>query len=348
MIPSAHAEWSRRRLLLSVAGSALLAGCGGGLGGDDKLAIKAATYLTPSYKDIFPAFSMFMNTVTDRSGDRAKFDWFHSETLLSAEQLIPGLLQGNVDVVFTTNAYVSSSYPVLAMMELPFVTGTQEELAKATRVGSELYQLINKQLARTQKGSLRFLASMVLPTNTIWTVDRPVRTLRDLQGLRIRTAGAIEAAAIKAFGAASTTMSSAELFEALKRGTIDGMVGIPTTLVSRDLLGVIKYGTLVHLGHASVNIYVRRQWFDQLPQALKSAVMEGARAYNTKGTAKNVRISKQALPEIEGSGIQMIEVSEEERRKFRRAAESVIDKWRKNFSAPDIADKALSLLSRSG
>ncbi len=53
--------------------------------------------------------------------------------------------------------------------------------------------------------------------------------------MRIRVAGEIEGETVKALGAAPVSMGSAEVFEALQRGTIDGMMSYVGTVVSRDL-----------------------------------------------------------------------------------------------------------------
>ncbi|MGH3355411.1 MAG: TRAP transporter substrate-binding protein [Nocardioidaceae bacterium] len=334
---------TRRRFLSLTAMAAAVTACGvpdsAGTGGGK---LKAATYIPPSYKDLFPPFQMFMETAKKESGGDLVFDLFHSETLLSADQLVPGLLQGVADAVFQVSSYVSSSYPVLGVYEMPFVNNDIAQTERALEVGGPLYDMINKELGA--KG-LRLIGSMLTTEEWIWTMEKPIRKPSDMEGLRIRTAGEVEGETVKALGGSPVSMSSSEVYQALERGTIDGMISYTGTVISRDLQEIIRYGTVGHFGHYGVDTYVRKEWFDGLDSAAQEALLAAGRKYWKDGTAHQHQVIEQSyLPKIDQAGIELFEPTGAELKAFEQATTGVYDWWRNRVGSTALADRALNLV----
>ena len=340
---------SRRGFLAATAAAAALTACGapttssgGSGGGATGKKIKAATYIPSSYKDLFPAFQTFFDAAGKASDGALEFDMFDSGKLLAADQLIPGLTRGVADLVFQTSSYVSTSYPILGAIELPFSNEGTEQVERALAVDSPLYTLFNEQLG---KKSLHLLGSMPTAPEYLWTMKKPIRTPSDVKGMRIRTAGAVEGETVKALGGSPVSMSSAEVYEALERGTIDGMISYPGTVISRNLQEVLKYGTRAHFGLYSVDIYVRKKWFDGSDEERKAALLDGARAYMKKGTAHQLKVHEEEyFPAMKKAGLEILEPSAAQLKTFTQACKDVEDWWRKQVGDKAAADKALQLV----
>jgi TRAP-type C4-dicarboxylate transport system substrate-binding protein len=333
---------TRRRFLSLSAMAAAVTACGvpesGGAGGPDK----AATYIPPSYSDLFPPMEMLIQTAKQQSGGDVAFQMFHSETLLEAEQLVPGLLQGVADLVFTTSSYVSSTYPILGAVELPFNNDGVQQTYRALDVGSPLFDLFNAELAKQE---LHLVGSMPTSVEWIWTMDKPIRKPADMEGLRIRTAGEVEGQTVTALGGSPVSMSSSEVFQALERGTIDGMISYIGTVISRDLQEIIRYGTMGHFGEYCLDAYARQDWWSDLDAKGRQAMLAAARVYHQKGTAHQLRVHEQDyLPAIEKAGIELIEPTSAQMKDFQQTTASVHDWWRRQVGDPALADRALRLV----
>src|SRR5690606_29403088 len=105
-------------------------------------------------------------------------------------------------------------------------------LRRAIRPGRPQFHLINKELAGQ---GVRILGGMPTTFEYIWTVDKPILKPEDVRGMRLRVAGEVEGETVKALGGAPVTMGSAEVYQALEKNTIDGLVSYIGTVVSRDL-----------------------------------------------------------------------------------------------------------------
>ena len=330
-----------RRAFLSAAGLGLaaagLTGCGPAHPGGSRTST-VATYIPSSYDDLYPGIEKFNDVATERSRGRLALDLFDSGTLLGAEQLLPGLLSGVADVIFQTSSYVSSTFPVLGAMELPFITQDYPRLRRAIAPGGPQHTLINRTLAA--KG-VRILGGMPTTFEYLWTVDRPIRTPEDVRGLRLRVAGEIEGETVKALGGAPVSMGSAEVFEALERRTIDGMVSYVGTVISRDLQNIIRYGTVGHFGAYTVDAYCRSDWYAKQDPVVRQALDAAGRALYEDGTATMVKAhTEDYLPKAEAAGVELIEPDPAQLRAFHRAVAPVHARWRRLLDA-SVAERAV-------
>lgn len=337
----------RRRLLAMAGLPVLLAGCGGTAGtsaltrgGHSASDVRVSTYLTPSYEDLYPGIQMFVDAAAKAKG--VSVDLYDSGALLNAEQTIPGLLQGVADVVVQTSSYVSTSYPILGVYELPFVNEGFEQIRKALAYDSPLSRLINENL---RPRGLFSLGAMPTTQEWLFTVDRPIEKPEDVRGLRIRTAGHVEGQTIRALGGSPVSLSSAELYEALERGTIDGMVSYMGTVISRDLQNVLKYGTEAHFGDYSVDPYANVHWYDSLPATTREALQAGGKAIAEDGTAHEVSIHENEYrSRIEDSGVEIITLDDAQTERFRQATQPVLQWWKDMVGDSELADRALKMV----
>lgn len=339
----------RRRQFLSVAAAGLaaagLAGCGRAQAGGATEPLTAATYIPDSYDDLYPGIEAFVDTATARSQGQLSFDMFDSGTLLGAEQLLPGLLLGVAEVMFQTSSYVSSSYPVLGAMELPFVTEDFAKHRRAIEPDGPLHALINERLA-TQ--GVRLLGGIPTSFEYLWTIDRPIREPADVRGMRIRVAGEIEGETVKALGGAPVSMGSSEVYQALERGTIDGMMSYVGTVISRDLQQIIRYGTVAHFGAYTVDAYCRSDWYAEQDPVVRAALDAGGAALYQRGTDNMVTVHREEyLPAVGEGGVELFEPSPDELTAFRDAVAPVYDRWRRLMGSPQTATRALDLLRKA-
>lgn len=327
---------------LAGLGAVGLSGCGRSEGVTPGGTVTTATDLPSSYEDLYPGIERFMDTVAASSGDRLRPDMFESGTLLGAEQLMPGLLGGVAGLIFQTSSYVSSSFPILGALQLPFGSEDYAQQRRAADPDGPLSALVNAQLAGQ---NLRLLGGMPTTFEYLWTVGRPILHPEDARGLRIRVAGEIEGETVKALGAAPVTMSSSEVFEALERGTVDGLVSYVGTVVSRDLQEIIRYGTAAHFGAYSVDAYCRADWYARQPPELRAALDAAGHAIYRDGTAHMVGVhEKDFFPSVREAGVEIVEPDAAELAALRTALAPVQGRWRELVGDPAVADRALDLV----
>ena len=83
----------------------------------------------------------------------------------------------------------------------------------------------------------------------IWTIDvpiimtksKPIKSIADLKGLKLRTPSQMSARSIQALGAVPVPMPITKLYNALARGTVDGVLVSPTVLHSFKIKEVTRF-----------------------------------------------------------------------------------------------------------
>jgi TRAP-type C4-dicarboxylate transport system substrate-binding protein len=338
----------RRRLLsaaLASAAAAGVAGCSRAPAGGGSPPVRATTYIPSSYDDLYPGIEMFLATATKASGGALSFDLYDSGTLLAAEQLLPGLLPGVTDVTFQTSSYVTSSFPILGAMQLPFITDDVGRTGRAMDPGGGLVRLTNELLATR---NIHMLGGMPTGLEYMWTIDAPIRKPEDVAGMRIRVAGEIEGETVKALGGAPVFMGSSEVYEALERGTIDGLISYVGTIISRDIQQIIRYGTVARFGEYTVDAYCRKDWYDAQPAGARAALDRAGRDMYQRGTSKMRAVhEKEYLPAVTEAGVQLVRLSGAELDAFRRAVRPVYGHWRSILGNDGAAAQAIGMIGRA-
>ena len=307
-----------------------------------------AHYVPTAYPE-FPIIQGFVDYINQHGKGRVHIEHFHSGTLLKSKETMPGLMQGTADIILHIDAAIMGTYPIMGIIELPLLypdVGTSYEKLK---IGSPLYQLINQELA---KKDIIAIATWPVLYEYIWT-KKPIRKPDDLKGLRIRAAGRVEAAVIKALGAAPTTTSSAELYEAVKRGTVDGVMCMGTTIMTRGLQDEVKYVTKPPLGAYSVEIYMRLDKWKGLTPDIRELLLEAGKRFGSmyleysappgdKYGGYATYGEKHTWPLLRKAGIKEIVLTKEEQQEFKKRLKPIWDWW-KGLLPPGVGEKAIKL-----
>jgi len=195
---------------------------------------------------------------------------------------------------------------------------------------------------------VRLLGGMPCTFEYLWTIGRPILRPEDVRGLRIRVAGEIEGETVKALGGAPVFMGSSEVFEALERGTIDGLMSYLGTVVSRDLQDIVRYGTRAHFGAYTVDAYCRSDWYAEQPPELRAALDEAGRALYRDGTEVMVGVHEgDYLKAVLDGGVEIVEPGGAELEAFRAAVEPVYGRWEHLIGDPAVSERAVALINEA-
>ncbi|MXN64390.1 C4-dicarboxylate ABC transporter substrate-binding protein [Stappia sp. GBMRC 2046] len=92
-----------------------------------------------------------------------------------------------------------------------------------------------------------YLGTDATPPYNLLTV-KPVRSVADMAGMRIRTGAPLYAGLVDALGGEATQIPSSELFESLSQGVIDGTFSANHEIIANRLGDVVKYVTEMEEG----------------------------------------------------------------------------------------------------
>ncbi len=152
--------------------------------------------------------------VEKRTQGRVVVEYFPGQTLTKAAQVYDGVVTGLSDIGLALFAYTRGRFPVMAAVDLPL---GYESGRAATMVVNDVYRKFTpKELSDTKVMYLHAHGPGVLHTK-----NKPVRTLEDLKGLKLRGHGT-SALIVKALGATPVSMPMPELYQSLQKGVVEG------------------------------------------------------------------------------------------------------------------------------
>lgn len=177
---------------------------------------------------------VFADEVEKASGGKITFEPYHAGQLGKESTML--VTSGLSEMGLLVPSYETDKLPLTSVTELP---GLHENACKGTRKywnvakeGGALYEAEYKRLG------VRPLYVILLPPYQLMTNTKPVDSIADVAGLKIRANGAAMDKTIRALGAIPVKVTTNELYDALSRGTIDGSFWIigTTKLVGLEKL----------------------------------------------------------------------------------------------------------------
>jgi len=143
---------------------------------------------------------------------------------------------------------------------------------------------------------------------------RPVRTLADLKGMRLRSGGAPYSRWAEAAGATPVNIQVNDTFESLSQGVIDGSMASIADLTSFRLIELVKHVTDLKLGtyHTTSNFTVALPVWQDMSEDERRAFIRAANRANTVFT-ESWGYTKPgiAIEEAKKAGIEFIEPAQD-------------------------------------
>lgn len=147
---------------------------------------------------------------------------------------------GQADIVIFVNGYTPGRFDIMEVAELPFMCDNAELYAG---VVDHFYQTHLAQYGE-YKG-VHPLSVFVVGTGQLFNNKRPIRTLADIKGLKLRSPQPGVTESLNLLGAVPVSKPASELYELLSSGVIDGTLLVPESVGSFKLIDSLPYATIV-------------------------------------------------------------------------------------------------------
>ena len=209
-----------------------------------------------------------------RLGDRVTAEIYPASQLGAIPRMVEGLLLGTIESFVTPTSFVVPVDPRMAVFDAPGLFRSPEHLQRVITDPDVRTRALAMLEGRGVKGIGIFYNSPVVVLSR-----RPIRTLADFRGQKIRTfASPLQTRPMEHLGATPVPMALSEVMPALQSGAIDGLLaGIPVLSALR-YFDVAKTVTEIHPAIVVSLFLVNRRWHDRLPADVRTVMAEeGAR-----------------------------------------------------------------------
>jgi TRAP-type C4-dicarboxylate transport system substrate-binding protein len=218
--------------------------------------------LPNSKGDIFVATEL-----TRRTNGRVQVDIYHGQTLGKVTEIIDLVGGGAIDMGNFGHGYSFARLPMNEFFNAPMIYKNHEIASKMSKLG---YQTQKKVQQDMKKNNLYpFLFGAITEYRLI--SKKPIRTLADFKGLKVRTFGAVNPKMFQTLGAVPVSMTFSEAYGALQKGALDAVYLTWTGFYVLKLFEVAKYISDVNFGAIGSHLsYVNLELWNSWPQSLKT------------------------------------------------------------------------------
>lgn len=280
-------------------------------------ALTFSIFFPPTHDQAVAAMN-FAKEVETRTAGRIQMTPFPGGTLTKAPQIYDGVVSCITDLGTSCFAYTLGRFPILAAIDLPlgYPNG---------KVASIVADKFARSAGATELKDVKLLYVHAHGPGLLHT-KKPVRTLEDLKGMKIRATG-LSASVVEALGGIPVAMPQGDTYEALQKGVVDGTFAPIETLKGWKQAEVIKYTTECYdIGYTTGMFVVMNlnQWNSLSPADRKTIEAVANEWVDVHGEAWD-KADEDGKAFTKSLGNELIPLSAEESARWRKAVEPVIN-----------------------
>lgn len=271
-----------------------------------------------------------------RTQGRIKAVYYYSEALGKANTYADLLQSGGTDAATIVTSYTPNRFPLLDFANLPFLWPNGDVTNKV------FYDLFNKGYFSKELSKYKLLyLGTTAPYDII--AKEPLRTPDEAKGKRLRSAGGPWTSTIKEWGGVPVTIPAAEIYPALERGILDGVVQGIAPVFNLKLPEIAKHVTLNHVGSAGLFLAMNLEYYEKLPADIKAVIDDLAQ--KDMNTPMQGRIfdeeAAKAVAQLPSMGVTVHHPTPDEVEQWRKSTKPVIDKWIEDIEKKGLPGKRL-------
>ena len=253
--------------------------------------------------DPWKLFAEWARTVENRTNGRVQFELTSLPELgFGGAETIRVLKTGVVDVAEVYGGYVAGELPMVEILEMPGIFPDPETAKKAILAWKPIEAKI-----LDQKANAVLLAMAMYPDNWFFS-KRPLRTLEDFKGLKVRVHSVATASLVAGLGGVPLTIPFAEVYTSLERGTLDAGLTSAKPGFGLRWYEVSKYlvGPLLMRPHVALSMNkaawqrlppdIQKIFKEEAERVVEARAFTAIEEWNQEGMTKNVEKGMEHLP----------------------------------------------------
>ena len=304
-----------------------------------EITLKVHHFLPPPSTAHAKFITPWCDKINKESGGKLKCQIFPSmQAGGTPPQLYEQARDGVVDIVWTLPGYTAGRFPLVEVFELPFMMRKTEGTSRA------VWEWVQAN-DQAEFKDVRPLAFHVHGPGVFHMTSKPIKTLADFRGLKLRAPTRQTNKMLAAFGATPVGMPVPQVSEALSKGVIDGAV-IPWEVVPAvKVQELVKFHSETDPSqpaiYTSVFIFaMNKAKYESLPPELKKVIDANSGAETSAWIGK-------VFGEADVPGRKLAEkntfntIPAAEIEKWKKATQPLVDAWIQDANAKGANGKAL-------
>lgn len=299
---------------------------------------KMQTHWPASSSSYAGSAQVLVKKLDERTNGRLKIELHPAGALVPAKELFNACKRGMIQIVATSSAYPRDQVPLMNIASgLPMNFKNVWECVYYNKwLGFD--DMVKAAFA---EHGMYYSPDKVYPTEL--SLKKPVRSIEDFKGLKLRSSGILQTY-LSSLGAAASYLPGSEIYAALSSGVVDGAHwGAVQGSDSMGFYEVNKYHLRPALNVAQTDIWlINQKALDALPEDVRNIVIATLDEHFWMRTNQYQYLEETTLNKVEKEkGVELITLPDEDVKKMQAAALATWDEVAQK--SPDCA-KAVQML----
>jgi len=240
---------------------------------------------------------------------------------------------GLVDLSYVTASYTPARHILPMIAELP---GAGETSLVNSVAYSRVYWRHFHKVG--EYNGVKLLGVFTHGPGQLFT-KRPVNSINDIQGLKIRTGGGVAEAVAKALGASAFVKPAPESYELLKSGVADGVFFPMESIISFKLDTVLEQATLFPGGmySSAFGFFMNEEKWNKLPKQDQDAIDKISGEWIARHAGQSWdEADKKGLEVLKKSGVRIVSADPAFVAEVKKRSAPIIEDWIQKASAKGV------------
>lgn len=310
--------------VLSFAAFCLFVIAGAGHAQDKVIKLRYANFFPPMHKMAVMGHE-WCKEVEKRTNGRVKITYHPGGELASTAQAYEAAVKDIADISMITQQASAGRFPLTQVMYLPIGSTSARQATK----------LINAWFDKFKPKEYNDTKVLYLyatgPGN--FATLKPINSINDLKGLKIRSAGGDAAKIISAMGAVTVSVPLADSYEGLQRGLIQGSV-LPVESLKGWKFGDFLKGLQINdaLGDPSaMGVVMNKKKWNSLPPDIQKTIEQVNKEWVEKTGPAWDQMDREGIEYGVSKGMKVVKISKEEQAITARKLKHLPDEYVANM-----------------
>jgi len=268
----------------------------------------------PTINDVtYEYFKRMKAGIEASSKGKIKVEIYPSNQLGQLPVVVEGVALGTIEAAASANGFWVSLEPRFGVLDAPGLFDTLEQGFKTLNDPA-----IRARLATWGADKGVEILAPSLYSQLMLLTHKPVRTVADLHGQKIRTQGGapIQVEPLKKVGIIPVSLPLGEALPAMQNKTIDGMVGAAAPYVAFKYYDIAKPMTFLPSTMFAAPVVINRAWLKSLGPELEKIVRDESRKAEEVFGQWDLDDIKSKEEAWKKNGGEIITMSPEEQKKY--------------------------------
>ncbi len=233
----------------------------------EEVVLKFATTNAPTAHLNAQVLTPWAERITAEGKGVLRIELSHGTTLADQSNFYSRVLNDVAQISFGLHGTIAGKFPLTDVVALPFLSQKSEDASAA------LWRLYESGKLAKEYDDIQVLCMVVFPQLSIHS-RKPITSLDDVKGLKVRAGGNIASQVLQGLNASPVSMPTADIYQALAKGTIDATMVQWTAFQPFKLAEVTTHHVDAPLGASSAMVFMSRKKFDSLPKPARDLIMK--------------------------------------------------------------------------